>query len=525
VKADVVVVGGGPNGLTAAALLARGGLKPLVLERRETLGGAAVTEEFHPGFRASTVAHTAGPLRGDLAGVLELHRHGLEWIAPEPRVFAPLPDGRGLALWGDPARTAAEVARFSAADAARYAGFHASLSRISAVLARLLELTPPDIDRPSLRDLLPLAGFGWALRRLGRADGQDLLRWGPMPVADFAEEWFETPLLRAVVAARGIRGMMAGPRSAGTTANLLLQAAAGGGNGAGSTVLVKGGLGALTAALAEAARASGAQIRTGAAVDRLLVRDGGVAGVVLAGGEEIEARAVASAVDPSRTLLHLLDPVVLDPEDVQRMRHYKTAGMASKVNLALSGLPRFAAAPDGDASLRGRIHVGPDVDALERAFDEAKYGGISRRPHLDVTIPTLADPTLAPAGGHVMSVYVQYTPYRLRGGGWAGRAGEVAEAVLATLEEYAPGLRGLVLAQQVVTPRDLEETYGTTGGHPAHGEPSLDQLFVSRPILGFGRYRTPVRGLYLCGAGTHPGGGVTGAPGANGARAILRDLA
>jgi phytoene dehydrogenase-like protein len=206
------------------------------------------------------------------------------------------------------------------------------------------------------------------------------------------------------------------------------------------------------------------------------------------------------------------------------MRHYKTAGMASKVNLALSGLPRFAAAADGDTPLRGRIHIGPDVDTLERAFDEAKYGGISRRPWLDVTLPTLADPSLAPPGRHVMSVYVQYTPYRLRTGSWAERASEVVEAVLATLEEHAPGLRGLVVGHQVLTPRDLEETYGITGGHPSHGEPSLDQLFVARPLLGFGRYRTPVPGLYLCSAGTHPGGGVTGGPGANGARVILRDL-
>jgi phytoene dehydrogenase-like protein len=525
VKADVVVVGGGPNGLTAAALLARAGLKPLVLERRGNVGGAAVTEEFHPGYRASTVAHTAGPLRAELVRTLSLHRHGLEWIAPEPRIFAPLPDGRGLSLWGDPERTAAEIARFSSRDAARYPAFHTCLSRLSAVLGHLLELTPPDIARPSLRDLVPLAGFGWALRRLGREDGQSLLRWGPMAVADFAQQWFETPLLQAVIAARGIHGMMAGPWSAGTTANLLLQAAAGGGNGAGSTVLVKGGLGALTAALAGAARGFGAEIRTGAAVARLLVRDGGVAGVVLAGGEEIEARAVASAVDPRRTLLDLLDPMALDPEDVQRIRSYRTAGMASKVNLALSGLPRFTAAPDGDTPLHGRIHIGPDIDALERAFDEAKYGGISRRPYLDITIPTLADPSLAPAGRHVMSVYVQYTPYRLRTGTWTERAGEVAEAVLTTLEKHAPGLRGLVLGQQVITPRDIEETYGITGGHPSHGEPSLDQLFLARPLLGFGRYRTPIPGLYICSAGTHPGGGVTGGPGANAARAILRDLA
>jgi phytoene dehydrogenase-like protein len=524
VKADVVVIGGGPNGLAAAGLLARGGKKTVVVERREIVGGAAVTEEFHPGYSASTVAHTAGPLRPKLVAALDLHRHGLEWTLPEPRLFAPHPDGRSLRFFGDPARTAAELGRFSSRDAARYPEFHASLGRLAAVLGRLLELTPPDVERPRLRDVFPLAGFGWALRRLGREDGQDLLRWGPMAVADFAEEWFETPLVAAVIAARGIRGMMAGPWSAGTTANLLLQAAAGDGNGAGSTVLVKGGLGALATALASAARGFGAVIRTGAAVERLLHRDGRVAGVVLAGGEEVEARAVASAVDPQRTLLRLLDPMALDPADVQRIRNFRTAGMASKVNLALSGLPRFEAAPD-DASLRGRIHVGPGIEALEHAFDEAKYGGISRRPYLDITIPTLSDPGLAPPGQHVMSVYAQYTPYGLKTGSWPERSGEVAEAVLATLEEYAPGLRRQVVGLQVLTPWHLESTYGTTGGHPSHGEPSLDQLFLARPFLGFGRYRTPVRGLYLCSAGTHPGGGVTGGPGANAAREILRDLA
>ncbi|HEY8233785.1 MAG TPA: FAD-dependent oxidoreductase, partial [Vicinamibacteria bacterium] len=246
--------------------------------------------------------------------------------------------------------------------------------------------------------------------------------------------------------------------------------------------------------------------------------------VILAGGEEIEARAVASAIDPKQTLLRLLDPVALDPDDAQCIRNFRTAGMASKVNLALSALPRFTAAAD-ESSLRGRIHVGSEIDALERAFDDAKYGGISKRPYLDVTIPTLSDPSLAPAGQHVVSVYAQFTPYRLKTGTWPERSGEVVEAVLATLEEYAPGIRGLVVGRQVLTPHDFEATYGITGGHPSHGEPSLDQLFLARPFLGFGRYRTPLRGLYLCSAGTHPGGGVTGGPGMNAAREILRDLA
>ena len=289
-------------------------------------------------------------------------------------------------------------------------------------------------------------------------------------------------------------------------------------------MLVKGGLGALTGALANAARGFGAQVRTGAGVERLVQRDGRVAGVVLDGGEEIEARAVVSAVDPQRTLLQLLDPVVLDPDDAQRARNYRTTGMASKVNLALSALPRFTRRKEGDEALRGRIHVGPDVDELERAFDEAKYGGISRRPWLDVTIPTLADPSLAPAGRHVMSVYVQYTPYRaegrrVAGASGRGRGGGALDGRGVRTRPARPGRRRP--GADALAPR---AEYGTTGGHPSHGEPSLDQLFVTRPFLGFARYRTPVPGLYLCSAGTHPGGGVTGGPGMNAAREILREV-
>ena len=523
---DVVVIGAGPNGLVTAALLAKGGLKPLVLERRDVVGGAAVTEEFHRGYRASTVAHLAGPLRASVADELGLAGRGLKTVEPEPRLLAPLPDGRSVRLRGNPERAAADIHRISPRDAESYPRFHRSLSAVSAFLSRILALTPPDVDRPAPRELVSMAGLGLGFRGLGREDAQRLLRWGPMAVADFAAEWFESEALRAVVCGRGITGTLAGPWSAGTTANLLLQAAASGGNGAGTAVHVMGGLGSLTRILADAARGHGAEIRTGAEVERIATKDGRVTGVVLAGGEEIAARAVASAADPKRTFLGLLDAAVLDPEDLLRLRNYRQEGMASKVNLALSGLPAFTAVRGEDAVglLAGRIHIGPEVDDLERAFDDAKYGGISRRPWLDVTIPTLVDPSLAPEGCHVMSVYIQYTPYRLKQGDWAARRDEVGDAALRLLEEYAPGIGRLVVHRQVLTPVDLEHTYGLTGGHPGHGEPGLDQLFVARPLLGWGRYRAPVAGLYLCGAGAHPGGGVTGGPGANAAREILRDL-
>jgi phytoene dehydrogenase-like protein len=521
----VVVIGGGHNGLVAAGLMAKAGLKPAVLERREVVGGAAVTEQLHPGFKVSAVAHTA-VLRASVAEDLGLGARGLQTIEPEPRLFAPLPDGRSVRLWGNPDRSAGDIHRLSPRDAERYPEFHRTLTVLSSLLARALVLTPPDVDRPGGSDLFSFAGLGLALRRLPRKDAQSLLRWGPMAVADFAGEWFETEILRAVVCARGIWGASAGPWSAGTTANLLLQAAAYGGNGAGSTVLVRGGLGALTQVLADAARAHGAEVRTAAEVQRIVVRDGRAVGVVLEGGEEIAAHAVVSGTDPQRTFLRLVEPALLDPDDLQRFRNYRQTGMVSKVNLALAGLPAFKAVKGEEAAslLGGRIHLAPEVDDLERAFDDAKYGGISRRPYLDVTIPSLADPSLAPEGRHVMSIHVQYTPYKLRDGDWRTRRDEVADVVLKTLEEYAPGLGGLVLKRQVLTPLDLEETYGLTGGHPFHGEHSLDQLFATRPLLGWARYRATIPGLYLCSAGTHPGGGVTGGPGANAAREVIKDL-
>jgi phytoene dehydrogenase-like protein len=517
---DVLVIGGGHNGLVCAALLARQGLKVLVLERRPRVGGAVVTEEFHPGFRVPALAHSLPPLRPRIVRALGL---ALPMLEPEPRVFAPLPDGRGLALYGDPARSAASLRGFSAKDADRWAEFDARLRAVARLVARLLDQTPPDIDAPGAGDVFGMLKLGVAFRMLGRSAAQDLLRWAAMPVADFVSEWFEGELLRGVLAARGIRGNFAGPRSPGTAAHLLLQAGAEGGSGAGATAWPRGGPGALSEALAAAARRLGAEVRTGTEVAAISVRDERAAGVALASGEQIPARAVVSSADPKTTFLRLVDPAQLDPDDRKALSHYRQEGMASKVHLALDGLPEFRGAPD-TSLLAGRIHVGPSLDALERAFDDAKYGGLSREPTLDVTIPTLTDASLAPAGRHVMSICVQYTPRRLREGTWAERRDEVGETVLRALEAYAPGLSSRVLARQVLTPLDIERDYGIAGGHPLHGDPGLDQLFVARPLLGMARYRAPIAGLYLCGAGAHPGGGATGAPGANAAREIARDL-
>jgi phytoene dehydrogenase-like protein len=526
VTRDIVIIGGGHNGLVAAFHLARAGFKPLVLERRDDVGGGAITEEFHPGFRGPILAHAAGPLRRDVLHDLQLERHGLAVLRPGPSVFAPGPDGRGLVLHDDPAQSARELARFSPRDAERYAQYHRSVTAIGGFLAVLLHETPPPLDGAGPGDLWTLLKTGRRFRGLDRRDAFRLLRWMPMAVADLAAEWFDTEPARAVAAARGIFGAFAGPWSAGTGALFLYQAAL---EASGGGSYFRGGPGALTQAMAAAARQAGAEIRTGADVRQLLVRNGAATGVVLAEGEEIAAGAVVSNVDPPRTFLGLIDPVHLDPDFVQKIRNYRCTGSAAKVNLALADLPRFAAlAALPDASphevLSSRIHIGPDIDYLERAFDAAKYGDFSREPYLDVRIPSLLDSSLAPEGRHVMSVYVQFAPYRLREGAWRERADALGDTVVQTLARHAPGLERLVLGRQVITPADLEETYGLTGGHIFHGEPSLDQLFTMRPLLGWARYRTPIRGLYLCGAGTHPGGGVTGGCGTNAAREIVRDL-
>ena len=522
-KFDIIIVGAGHNGLVAACYLAKAGLKTLVLERRKIVGGSAVTEEIHSGFRCSTLAHSAGPMFPSVVSDLDLKRFGLETINPSARVLALSADGRSICMYDDVNRTCDEIRPFSAKDADAYPEFINSFSRIGQVLAPLATMTPPSIDRPAPHDIWQLGKVGLAFRKLGKKDEFRLLRWGPMAVADLAAEWFDTELLRATVAARGIYGAFAGPWSAGTSLGLLWQAALDG-HPIPPASFVRGGMGALTEALSKAAAAAGVEIRSAAEVSAVQASNGTSAKVVITGGDEIEARAVVSNADPHATFLRLIDPIDLEPNFLSKIRNYRAVGTAAKINVALSGLPSFTAVGADTTKLSGRIHVGPEIDYLERAFDDAKYGKFSSAPYLDITIPSVSDPSLAPEGKHVMSIHVQFAPYKLKDAEWNAKRDELAATVFDQIEQYAPGFRQLILAKQILTPVDLEQTFGLTGGHIHHGEQSLDQFFTFRPLLGYAQYRTPLKRLYLCGAGTHPGGGITGLNGANAAREVLKDV-
>ena len=520
---DVIIIGGGHNGLVTAFYLARAGFKPLVLERRPQTGGAAITEEFSPGFRCSTLAHSTGPLLPEIVHDMQLERHGLKLITPEVALTALSPDGRALPLHHDVKRAVKEISGFSQKDASHYGDLQDSLGKIGRVIGDALKIAPPNIDGPSRGDLWAILQTGRSLRKLGKKDMYRLLRWGPMAVADLVAEFFETELLRAAIAARGIFGTAMGPWSAGSSLVLLIRAA-GDSHPAGSSNFAAGGAGAITQAMTAAAQAAGAEIRTGAEVKEVRVKDGGATGVVLAGGDEISAKAVISNADPRRTLLKLVDPTHLTPDFVMKLKNYRMAGTVAKINLALSALPKFTALKDHEDSLRGRIHIGPEIDYLERAFDESKYGSFSAHPHLEVAIPSLSDPSLAPSGKHVMSIYMQYAPFKLKNADWDQERDALGNTVVETLSQYAPDLPGLVEDAQIITPKDLEDTYGLTGGHIFHGELALDQFFTMRPLLDWARYRTPIQNLYLCGSGTHPGAGLTGGSGANAAREIVKEL-
>jgi phytoene dehydrogenase-like protein len=525
---DAVVIGAGLNGLVAAAYLAKAGQRVLVLERRDVAGGTLVTEEIFPGFRFDTCRHDTGWIPPGIISDLKLKRHGLELVDVDASVFAPHPGGGRndyLLLHHDPQRSAALIRKHSQSDADKWPAFATRIARLANFLKAAYAKSAPSVDATSFGDLLSLASLGTRLRVLGKTEMVELLRTVPMSVGELLDDWFETDALKGVVGARGVTGIMQGPRSGGT-AFVLLHHQVGRPVGAfRAPYAVRGGVGSLARALVAAATSFGAEVRAGVEVVRVDTTGGRAAGVMLRNGDEIAARRVVSGADPRRTFLDLCDPSRLDPDFVRAVRNVRYRGAWAKVNLALGTLPAFSALREGgETPLRGTISISPSLDYLERAYDDAKYGRVSERPHLEIRIPSLADATLAPPGRHVMSIEVQYAPYHLRDGDWDDRARDtLGDRVVETLAAYAPDLPEAVLHRQVLTPRDLESVFALTEGHAYQGELTLDQILFMRPVAGWSRYRTPVDGLYLCGAGTHPGGGIVGGAGANAAREILRD--
>ncbi len=521
---DAIIVGGGHNGLVTAAYLARAGRKVLVCERRELVGGCAVTEEVWPGFRVSTAAYLVSLLQPRIVAELELERHGYHVDAKDPAFFSAFPDGRHFFMWQDRRKTLEEMARFSARDARVYAEYEEQLERISRVIEWLLLTTPPQFPPAGVGDFLEYLKLAARLRGLGSKDLVALVKIFTQSAADLLDEWFESPEVKVTLATDGVIGANGGPRSPGTAYILLHHCMGGVGGHRGLWGFARGGMGAVSEAIASAARSRWVVIRTGAAVESILVRDGAATGVVLAGGEEIQARIVASNLDPKVTFLRLLDERELPAEFLAAVRRFRIEGTSCKINLALDGLPDFRALPGAPGPQhRATMHICPSIDYVEQAWDDAKYGRPSERPLLELTIPTMYDPSLAPAGKHIMGIFLQYAPYTLREGTWDDLREGFTQRVLDLIEEYAPNLRAILLERQVLTPLDLERQFGITGGNIFHGEMSLDQMFVMRPVAGWARYRTPIRGLYLCGSGAHPGGGVMGAPGYNAAREILKD--
>ncbi|MEO7156083.1 MAG: NAD(P)/FAD-dependent oxidoreductase [Vicinamibacterales bacterium] len=518
---DAVVIGGGINALTCATTLAKNGVRTVVVEQRAALGGCAAEGEIAPGFNVPILAHATGPVRRDVVDELQLYLHGLNFSDSAIQFSTLSPDGRPLVIYEDAARTADGLRGWSTTDAARWPAFQATLQRLGALIGSLLMNSPPSIDAPSARDGLALMHTLGNFRSLPTPDQWRLLRWGPTAVADLVSESIDTELLRAAVAADGIFGAMLGPWSAGSGWQLLLAHA----NRALAWPdghVVAGGPVALSRSLEAAATRFGVELRTGSPVARIEVNNDRATAVVLESGERIAARVVVSGVDPKRTFLSLCDAEHLPPEFLWRMKHYRSRGTLAKMNLALASLPSFTGATR--EMLAGRVRLAPDLDYLERAFDHAKYGRFSTHPWIEFTIPSLTDSTLAPPGAHVLSAYAQFAPYTLRDSGWDASRDALGDTIIKTLSEYAPDLASLIVERQVLTPLDLERGWGLTGGHIFHGELSLDQFFTMRPLLGFGQYRTPIKGLFLCGSGSHPGTGLTGGSGMNAAREIAREV-
>jgi len=518
---DAAIIGGGHNGLVCAAYLAKAGRRVVLLEASDRLGGMAREQEIAPGLRAPLAAHLLYGFSPKVANDLALARHGLQLTPHRVDTVSLLPDAERLTLSSEPALTEASLRRVSAADAERYPAFRARLVRLAAALRPYLLRTPPQLRLETWSDRLEMLRLGLSVRRLGRADMRELLRIIGINVADLVEDTFESRALQGAISFDAVLGNLMGPRSPNTVYTLLYRWAGEVAGHAGAVALPQGGMTALIDALAGAARAAGAEIRSAAAVARILARAGVVEGVALADGEEIRCPAVLSSAHPRRTLLDLLGVEHLDADFVRDVRHVRGNGANAKVNLALSALPESL---QGDGPGPARLIVAPSVQDLERSFDQAKYGELPENFALEAVVPTLHGTAGETNGRHLLSVVVQYAPHRLRDGDWADRRDALGDRVVAMLEDAVPGLTDRIEARQVLTPADLEAEFALPGGHWHHIETGLDQTFMLRPVPRFAQYRTPVAGLYLCGAGSHPGGGLTGAPGANAARQALSDL-
>jgi phytoene dehydrogenase-like protein len=519
---DAIVIGGGHNGLVNAAYLARAGQKVVVLERRHVLGGAAVTEEIIPGFKFSVFSYVVSLLRPEIIRDLDLPRHGLE-ILPLDGTFAPMPNGNFLWRVNDHAKTRRELERHSKLDAEAYEEFGKAMVQMCRFVKPILGMIPPDPASLDPRDLKKLAFLGKRFQSLPAEDKYNLVQLMTMSAADFLDQWFETDVLKATMSASGIIGTFLGIRSPGT-AYVLLHHYMGEIDGAfRSWGFSRGGTGAISNAIGDAASEAGAEIRREAPVARIIAKNGVARGVVLESGEEIQAEIVSSSVDPRLTFLKFIESRELPDDFLEEVRRYKFRGSSGKVNLALDALPEFTCLPGAGRHLRGAISISPSTEYMERAYDQAKYGEFSRRPYIDVVIPTLTDPSVAPPGKHIMSCFVQYAPYKLSSGTWDEQREAFGDAVVDTIAQYAPNLKSIILGRQVVTPLDIERTTGLSEGNIFQGELSLEQLFFLRPVAGWARYRTPIKRLYMCGSATHPGGGIMGAPGRLAALEILKD--
>ena len=522
-KYDAIIVGGGHNGLVTAAYLARAGKKVIVLERRHVLGGAAVTEEVFPGFKFSVCSYVVSLLRPEIIRELDLPRHGLE-ILPLDGTFTPMPSGDYLWRVNDHGKTRREIARHSRLDAEAYDEFGKAMLQMCRFVKPILSMTPPDPTKISIDGIKKLLFLGNRFRDLSYDDKYNQVQLMTMSAVDYLDQWFETDVLKATMSASGIIGTFLGVRSPGT-AYVLLHHYMGEIDGAfRSWGFARGGTGAISNAIADAAREAGVEIRTKAGIARILVKNGQTVGVALENGDVIHGDIVSSSVDPNLTFMKMVGREHLTDDFVEEVERYKFRGSSGKVNLALDGLPDFKCLPGPGAHLRGAVSISPSVEYMERAYDDAKYGHFSRRPYIDMVIPSLTDPSVAPPGKHVLSCFVQYAPYKLKDGTWDQKKEEFGDNVVNTIAEYAPNIKDLIIGRQVVTPLDLEREWGLTEGNIFQGELSLEQLFFLRPVPGWAQYRTPIKNLYMCGSATHPGGGIMGAPGRLAAMQILKDM-